>query len=204
MQAMSVPPPTLAAVRQSPLQPQMVPPVALRWLAHANLSPDATILSMWWALEGLVPEHGDSRHPVDRDALQAAHAPDHATGTDGETAVRAFVVGTAGPSVHGAPARQPFQAAEAFPHPQDRAHPSPQAADFRLLTSISLDGVFFPDMLESFQAELLEQVQELHYGRGGLHMGLSRLVVPIDPSDPADDHDAIRHMQGAFCSLWSP
>ena len=68
-------------------------------MVYARLSPDATVLSVWsalesvWsALEGLVPEHCDSSWcpPQDRDALQAARTLDCQAGAKGVAAVQAW------------------------------------------------------------------------------------------------------------------
>ena len=46
---------------------------------------------------------------------------------------------------------------------------------FRLLTEVSVDGFHFRETPEAFQEELLRQAQELHCGRAGLPLDLTRL-----------------------------
>ena len=73
---------------------------------------------------------------------------------------------------------------------------------FRLLAEVSLDSVRLPDMPEGFQAELLQQAQELHCGHASLPMDPSWLVVPADPSNPADDPYFVSCQRGAM--PWPP
>ena len=46
---------------------------------HDSLCPHSMVIIVWSALDGVVPEQGDSQRPVDTDALQAAGALDCAT-----------------------------------------------------------------------------------------------------------------------------
>ena len=148
--------PSYRRFRWSQLRPEQQAPaaaaasLALRWSAHAGLTPDGTVQAVWAALDGLVPSQKDSWRPLDRDVLRAAQELDAGSGSATTDAVQAWWQERQDAS-YGALLRVEKAKLEAVTLTSQTGRTLRlRPAKFRLLTEVSSDGVRFPETPEAF------------------------------------------------------